>query len=179
MGPPDAILGITEAFKKDTSPNKINLGVGAYRDDNGKPFVLECVKRVSIIVWHNDSRVNLSKVYQTYLCSYLFTSKSCYPVCCGCLKFIFCAPASKDQGHSDIVLVCLSVKTFTLAKFFEWKLIGQFFMLIFRNSCKRLRLMCKVLHFCFCFFFKFWEVSQNICKNVVNVSPLKLNCIGY
>lgn len=46
MGPPDAILGITEAFKKDSSPQKINLGVGAYRDDNGKPFVLECVKKV-------------------------------------------------------------------------------------------------------------------------------------
>lgn len=45
MGPPDAILGITEAFKKDSSPQKINLGVGAYRDDNGKPFVLECVKK--------------------------------------------------------------------------------------------------------------------------------------
>ena len=33
MGPPDAILGVTEAFKKDTNPNKMNLGVGAYRDD--------------------------------------------------------------------------------------------------------------------------------------------------
>jgi aspartate aminotransferase, mitochondrial len=30
-GPPDAILGITEAFKKDSFPEKINLGVGAYR----------------------------------------------------------------------------------------------------------------------------------------------------
>jgi len=44
-GPPDPILGITEAFKKDTSPSKMNLGVGAYRDDNGKPFVLSCVKK--------------------------------------------------------------------------------------------------------------------------------------
>lgn len=44
MGPPDPILGVTEAFKKDTNPKKINLGVGAYRDDNGKPFVLPCVK---------------------------------------------------------------------------------------------------------------------------------------
>ena len=33
MGPPDAILGVTEAFKADKNPNKINLGVGAYRDD--------------------------------------------------------------------------------------------------------------------------------------------------
>ncbi|PSN36039.1 Aspartate aminotransferase [Blattella germanica] len=43
MGPPDAILGVTEAYKKDTNSNKINLGVGAYRDDNGKPFVLPSV----------------------------------------------------------------------------------------------------------------------------------------
>ncbi|KAJ9584919.1 hypothetical protein L9F63_020725, partial [Diploptera punctata] len=43
MGPPDAILGVTEAFKKDTNPKKINLGVGAYRDDDGKPYVLPSV----------------------------------------------------------------------------------------------------------------------------------------
>ena len=40
MGPPDPILGVTEAFKADSNPKKMNLGVGAYRDDNGKPFVL-------------------------------------------------------------------------------------------------------------------------------------------
>ena len=33
QAPPDAILGITEAFKKDTSPQKLNLGVGAYRTE--------------------------------------------------------------------------------------------------------------------------------------------------
>ncbi|OAL36695.1 hypothetical protein AYO20_04027 [Fonsecaea nubica] len=43
-GPPDAILGITEAFKKDSFPEKINLGVGAYRDDKGKPYVLPSVR---------------------------------------------------------------------------------------------------------------------------------------
>lgn len=46
MGPPDAILGVTEAFKRDTNPKKINLGVGAYRGDDGKPFVLPSVKKV-------------------------------------------------------------------------------------------------------------------------------------
>ncbi|PFX23708.1 Aspartate aminotransferase, mitochondrial [Stylophora pistillata] len=45
LGPPDAILGITEAFKKDTNPQKINLGVGAYRDDSGKPYVLPSVRK--------------------------------------------------------------------------------------------------------------------------------------
>jgi len=43
MGPPDAILGVTEAFKRDNNPKKMNLGVGAYRDDNGQPFVLPSV----------------------------------------------------------------------------------------------------------------------------------------
>jgi len=44
-GPEDPILGVSIAFNKDTAPEKINLGVGAYRDDNGKPFILECVKQ--------------------------------------------------------------------------------------------------------------------------------------
>ncbi|KAE9964550.1 hypothetical protein EG328_010358 [Venturia inaequalis] len=43
QGPP-AILGITEAFKADSFSEKINLGVGAYRDDKGKPYVLPSVK---------------------------------------------------------------------------------------------------------------------------------------
>lgn len=47
MGPPDVILGITEAYKKDAHPKKVNLGVGAYRDDNGNPFVLPSVRKVS------------------------------------------------------------------------------------------------------------------------------------
>jgi hypothetical protein len=52
MGPPDAILGVTEAFKRDTNPKKINLGVGAYRDDNGKPFVLPSVLKVYIYIFY-------------------------------------------------------------------------------------------------------------------------------
>ncbi|CAN1123289.1 Aspartate aminotransferase, mitochondrial [Linum perenne] len=42
--PKDPILGVTEAFLADTSPDKVNVGVGAYRDDNGKPVVLDCVR---------------------------------------------------------------------------------------------------------------------------------------
>ncbi|KZT74675.1 hypothetical protein DAEQUDRAFT_719857 [Daedalea quercina L-15889] len=44
-GPPDPILGVTEAFKADQDSRKINLGVGAYRDGNGKPYVLSSVKK--------------------------------------------------------------------------------------------------------------------------------------
>jgi hypothetical protein len=34
------------AYNNDPNPKKVNLGVGAYRDDEGKPFVLSCVSKV-------------------------------------------------------------------------------------------------------------------------------------
>ena len=46
MAPADPILGVTEAFNADTKPNKVNLGVGVYYDDNGKVPVLDCVRHV-------------------------------------------------------------------------------------------------------------------------------------
>lgn len=49
-GPPDPILGVTEAFKRDQDPRKINLGVGAYRDENGKPYVLPSVRQAEELV---------------------------------------------------------------------------------------------------------------------------------
>ncbi|KAF8819895.1 aspartate aminotransferase [Cardiosporidium cionae] len=42
--PPDPILGLTMDFRQDMHPNKVDLGVGAYRDDNGQPWILESVK---------------------------------------------------------------------------------------------------------------------------------------
>ena len=45
MAPRDPILGVTEAFNADANPNKVNLGVGVYYDDNGRVPVLECVRR--------------------------------------------------------------------------------------------------------------------------------------
>jgi aspartate aminotransferase len=44
MAPLDPIIGLNEAFHKDDFPNKVIVGVGAYRDDAGKPYVLPCVK---------------------------------------------------------------------------------------------------------------------------------------
>ena len=42
--PADPILGLTAAFKEDSNPDKINLGVGVYRDFEGKTPVLRAVK---------------------------------------------------------------------------------------------------------------------------------------
>ncbi len=41
--PPDPILGLTERFNADVSPEKVNLGVGVYQDANGKAPLLRCV----------------------------------------------------------------------------------------------------------------------------------------
>ena len=44
MAPRDPILGINDAFAADINPNKVNLGVGVYYDDNGKLPLLQCVQ---------------------------------------------------------------------------------------------------------------------------------------
>lgn len=54
MGPPDPIVGLNEAYALDTSPNKVNVGVGAYRGDDGLPFVLPCVKEAEQINIQNS-----------------------------------------------------------------------------------------------------------------------------
>src|SRR6478672_4393575 len=45
MAPRDPILGLNEQFNADSNPNKVNLGVGVYYDDQGKLPLLECVQQ--------------------------------------------------------------------------------------------------------------------------------------
>ena len=52
--PADPILGLTEAFRKDPRPNKVNLGVGVFMDDKGTTPVLECVKRAERLLWETE-----------------------------------------------------------------------------------------------------------------------------
>ena len=42
--PRDAILGLSEAFREDPNPDKINLTAGVYQDASGTTPVLECVR---------------------------------------------------------------------------------------------------------------------------------------
>ena len=41
----DPILGLMAAFRADTDPHKVDLGVGVYRDDRGETPVLQAVRR--------------------------------------------------------------------------------------------------------------------------------------
>jgi len=52
--PPDSILGLTEAFRNDPNPAKVNLGVGVYKDDQGITPVLESVKAAERILFDTE-----------------------------------------------------------------------------------------------------------------------------
>eukprot|EP00624_Nannochloropsis_granulata_P006712 evm.model.NODE_50841_length_62998_cov_26.109304.19 len=42
--PPDAIIDLNRQIKADNNPCKVDLGVGAYRDSHGRPYILNVVK---------------------------------------------------------------------------------------------------------------------------------------
>lgn len=44
-GEKDSILSISEDCKRDKNLRKVNLGIGAYRDDNGQPYILPSVQK--------------------------------------------------------------------------------------------------------------------------------------
>lgn len=43
--PPDAIFLTKQMYAADKDERKVNLGIGAYRTDEGKPYVLKCVSK--------------------------------------------------------------------------------------------------------------------------------------
>lgn len=53
--PADPILGLTEAFKNDSNPQKINLGVGVYQNDKGITPVLDCVKKAEQLILDKET----------------------------------------------------------------------------------------------------------------------------
>jgi aspartate aminotransferase len=44
--PEDPLFGLAQAYRQDPSDKKVDLVIGAYRDDNAKPWVLPVVKKV-------------------------------------------------------------------------------------------------------------------------------------
>ena len=57
--PPDPILGIIAAHAADDNPNKIDLGIGVYKDEEGNTPILECVKKAEGIL----EKTETSKTY--------------------------------------------------------------------------------------------------------------------
>jgi len=53
QAPEDPLFGLMAAYRKDTFDKKVDLGIGAYRDDNAKPWVLPVVKKVRQPCWED------------------------------------------------------------------------------------------------------------------------------
>jgi aspartate/tyrosine/aromatic aminotransferase len=60
MAPPDPILGLEEAFKRDPNPAKINLAAGVYKDAEGTTPILHVVKRA-------EEQILLDETSKSYL----------------------------------------------------------------------------------------------------------------
>ena len=48
QAPEDPLFGLMAAYRKDDFEKKVDLGIGAYRDNNAKPWVLPVVKKVRL-----------------------------------------------------------------------------------------------------------------------------------
>ncbi|OKO95556.1 Aspartate aminotransferase, cytoplasmic [Penicillium subrubescens] len=55
--PEDPLFGLMKAYREDPSDKKVDLGIGAYRDNNAKPWILPVVKKADDAI-HNDPTVN-------------------------------------------------------------------------------------------------------------------------
>ncbi|KAJ5673765.1 Aspartate aminotransferase cytoplasmic [Penicillium macrosclerotiorum] len=55
--PEDPLFGLMKAYREDPSDKKVDLGIGAYRDNNAKPWILPVVKKADDAI-HNDPSLN-------------------------------------------------------------------------------------------------------------------------
>lgn len=55
QAPEDPLFGLMAAYRKDGFDKKVDLGIGAYRDDNAKPWVLPVVKKVYQFILYSRS----------------------------------------------------------------------------------------------------------------------------
>ncbi|XP_076941266.1 aspartate aminotransferase, cytoplasmic-like [Bidens hawaiensis] len=95
--PEDPILGVTVAYNKDSHPSKLNLGVGAYRTEEGKPLVLNVVRQAEQKLVNDPARV---KEYLPIVGLADFNK--------GSAKLIFGADSPAIQENRVATVQCLS-----------------------------------------------------------------------
>lgn len=61
--PPIAIFALSRAYQQDQHPRKVDLGIGAYRDNSARPWVLPVVRKAQIAV-ANDESLNFEYLNQ-------------------------------------------------------------------------------------------------------------------
>jgi len=55
QAPADPILSLSVGYKNDKHPSKVNLGVGAYRCEQGKPYVFPVVRKAEEMIVSDKS----------------------------------------------------------------------------------------------------------------------------
>ena len=55
LAPPDPILGMSVAFKNDPFPDKVDIGVGAYRTNEGKPLIFQAVREAEMRIFEEET----------------------------------------------------------------------------------------------------------------------------
>src|SRR5690625_7433781 len=53
--PSDPILGLSVAFRDDPNPNKVDLGVGVYRNDAGETTIMAAVRAAEQERWRRET----------------------------------------------------------------------------------------------------------------------------
>lgn len=57
QAPEDPLFGLMAAYRRDDDSKKVDLGIGAYRDNNAKPWVLPVVRKAKQLIL-NDPNIN-------------------------------------------------------------------------------------------------------------------------
>ena len=63
QAPPIEVFQLTRDYQADTHPQKVSLGVGAYRTDEGKPWILPCVKAAEKILAEKTDKEEINHEY--------------------------------------------------------------------------------------------------------------------
>ena len=52
--PPDPVFGLIHGFLADKNPDKVLLGVGIYKGEDGKPYILNTVKKAERLLVESE-----------------------------------------------------------------------------------------------------------------------------
>ena len=76
--PPDKILDLMQTFKEDTRANKLDLGIGVYKNENGQTPIINAVKKAEKILWEQETTKSYTKLtgdsdFQTVMKELIFS----------------------------------------------------------------------------------------------------------
>lgn len=110
--PEDPIFGLTAAYRADTRKERVNLGVGAYRDAQGQPYVMETVREAE----RQLAAQNLNKEYFPILGSTEFREQA--------QRLLLGPLASNEELQARSVLIATPGGTGALRVGGEWIAMG-------------------------------------------------------